>query len=248
MYRFRCGALHRWATFLLLGLADRITVQMKSYALGYPRHLRGRIVTIPNPVPVASRGAKPDVADTFGRFTVLVVSRLDPVQKNIGCLVGAFARIAERFPTWDLRIVGDGPEHAQMLPRIDAYGLADRIRIEASTPDVFDAYSRSHLFAIPSRWEGFSNALAEAMSHGLPAVGFDQAAGVAELIGEGGWLAEGLDDEAALATALARAMADDKERLRRGRVAAQRMCRFAPEQQFDLWADLLGSLVTRGTQ
>jgi glycosyltransferase involved in cell wall biosynthesis len=246
MYRFRCGPLQRWATYRLLGLADRITVQMESYAAGYPRRLHGRIVTIPNPVPFASRRAKPDTADASGRFTVLAVSRLDPMQKRIGCLVGAFARIAERFPAWDLRIVGDGPEEAALLRCIDACGLAERIRIETSTPDVFDVYARSHLFAIPSRWEGFPNALAEAMSHGLPAVGFELAAGVAELIGpDSGWLAQGLDDEAALAAALASAMADGEERLRRGLVAVQRMTRFAPEQQFDRWAELLRSLTMR---
>lgn len=248
MYQFRCGPLQRWATFRLLGLADRITVQMESYAAGYPGYLHGRIVTIPNPVPIARHVARPDTADATGGFTVLTVSRLDPVQKRIGCLVGAFSLVAERFPNWHLRIIGDGPEEAALDRRIEQCRLVGRVRIEPSTPDVFDVYARSHLFAIPSRWEGFPNALAEAMSHGLPAVGFAQAAGVAELIGpDGGWLGEGLDDEVALASALAEAMANGEERLRRGRSAAQRMSQFTPDRQFDRWADLLRSLTRNRT-
>ena len=243
MYRFRYGPLQRWLTFRLLGLADCITVQMENYSAGYPRRLKERIVTIPNPVAATNCYATPDVANAAGRYTLLAVSRLDPIQKQIGCLMCAFASISEKLPEWDLCIIGDGPEEAALHLLIEECGLADRIRIESSTPDVFDAYVRSHLFAIPSRWEGFPNALAEAMSHGLPAVGFANAAGVAELIGpEGGWLAEGLDDEEALAAMLATAMADGEERLRRGRSGARRMSQFTPERQFDRWADLLSAL------
>lgn len=248
MYRFRCGPLQRWATFRLLGLADIIAIQMGSYAAGYPKYLQGRIVIIPNPVPIAHDDARPDMADAGGGFTVLTVSRLDPVQKRIGCLVGAFSLLAERFPAWRLRIIGDGPEKAALLQRIEECGLGEQVHIEPSTPDIFDAYARSHLFAIPSRWEGFPNALAEAMSHGLPAVGFAQAAGVAELIGlDGGWLADGLDDEVTFAAALAVAMVDGEERLRRGRNAAQHMSHYTPDRQFDRWADLIRSLTRNRT-
>jgi GalNAc-alpha-(1->4)-GalNAc-alpha-(1->3)-diNAcBac-PP-undecaprenol alpha-1,4-N-acetyl-D-galactosaminyltransferase len=243
MYHFRSGPLRRWATFRLLALADHIAVQMETYASGYPRYLHGRIVTIPNPVPIAQHGARPHIADETGGFTVLAVSRLDPVQKRIGCLIGAFSLVAEQFPHWHLRIIGDGPEEASLYRLINECGLAGRVSIEQSTPAVFEAYSQSHLFAIPSRWEGFPNALAEAMSHGLPAVGFAQSAGVAELIGpDGGWLAEGLDDEAALAAALACAMANGEERLRRGRSAARLVSQFAPDRQFDRWAELIRTL------
>ncbi|MCA9181873.1 MAG: glycosyltransferase, partial [Planctomycetales bacterium] len=247
MYSFRYRPFQRWLTFRLLGLADRITVQLESFTAGYPRRLHNRMVAIPNPVPSPHSFARPNVADASGRLTVLAISRLDPVQKRVGYLLAAFARIAQRFPDWRLRIIGDGPEKAALLRRIDDFGLASRVRIEPSTPDVFDAYVQSHLFAIPSLWEGFPNALAEAMSHGLPAVGFAQAAGVSELIGsDGGWLAVGLNDEVALAAALASAMADGEERLRRGRRATQRMSQFAPDQQFDCWETLLRSLTGNG--
>ena len=243
MYGWRYSKRVRWLNFRLLGLADRITIQMAGFAAGYPSRLQARLVTIPNPVPAAPRAAEPDRVDSTGCWTLLTVSRLDADQKRIACLVSAFARIAPEFPQWQLRIVGDGPERDTLIGQIAALGLSTRARIEASTRTVFEVYAASHLFVIPSRWEGFPNALAEAMACGLPAIGFAQAAGVAELIGDAGWLAPGLDDPLALADALKQGMNDATERARRGRVAATRMTQFEPQQQFDRWRDLLQSLL-----
>jgi len=246
MYWLRYTHVQRWLSFGLLHLADRITVQMPGFVAGYPASLRGRIESIPNPVPAASRMARPQVPNDAGRFTLLTVSRLDGVQKRIDCLIRAFARVAFDYPAWDLRIIGDGPEEAALHQLVHACGVAERVQIEPAVASIFDVYVQAHLFAIPSLWEGFPNALAEALCHGLPAVGFADAAGVAELIGDsgGGWLAKGLGDEAALSQTLGQAMADGDERMRRGMLAAQGMAAFAPEVQFDRWAALLKSQVS----
>jgi GalNAc-alpha-(1->4)-GalNAc-alpha-(1->3)-diNAcBac-PP-undecaprenol alpha-1,4-N-acetyl-D-galactosaminyltransferase len=235
MYGFRYGTLQRWLTFRLLRLADCITVQMPGFVQGYPAALRSRIVSIPNPVAPAVQQAAPARPDASGNFTLLAVSRLDAEQKRIGCLVQAFGQVALACPSWQLRIIGDGPARAELQQQINALGLAHRARIEPSTTNILPAFAASHLFAIPSRWEGFPNALAEAMSHGLPAVGFAGAAGVAELIEQGGWLAPGLDDANALATV----------RQHRGMLAAQQMSQYLPARQYDCWAGLLKQLATR---
>jgi GalNAc-alpha-(1->4)-GalNAc-alpha-(1->3)-diNAcBac-PP-undecaprenol alpha-1,4-N-acetyl-D-galactosaminyltransferase len=244
MYQFRYNFLQRWLNFKLLHLADRIAVQMASFVSGYPKPLHARIEVIPNPVPVAQRRAMPAVANTAGRFTLLSVGRLDGLQKRIHLLIKAFARIKSDHRSWNLRIIGDGPDYERLNRLINDLGIADSAHIEPSVPAIFEAYAEAHLFVIPSLWEGFPNALAEAMSHGLPAVGFQEAAGVAELIGNGGgWLAPGLMDEAALAATLSQAMADGSERTRRGGQAMQSMVMFAPQVQYDRWAALLRSLI-----
>jgi glycosyltransferase involved in cell wall biosynthesis len=244
MYRLRYNSFQRWLNFRLLHLADRIAVQMPSFVSGYPASLRDRIEVIPNPVPVAQDLAQPAVANVAGRFSLLSVSRLDRLQKRIHLLIRAFSRVATHHPAWDLRIIGDGPEQGALHRLIEELEIADRVRIEPSVAGIFETYSQAHLFVIPSLWEGFPNALAEAMSHGLPAVGFEHAAGVAELIGNGGgWLASGLMDEGALAATLSQAMVDGPERAFRGNQAIRSMASFAPEVQYDHWEALLKSLI-----
>lgn len=243
MYYLRYGNFHRWLSFALLHLADRITVQFPEFIEGYPVSLRDRIEAIPNPVPVASNNARPGEPNKKGRFTLLAVSRLDGVQKRLGCLIRAFSRVVTTYPDWDLRIIGDGPEEDTLRELAREIGISERVILEPSLSDIFDVYRQAHLFVMPSLWEGFSNALAEALSHGLPAVGFYGAAGVVSLIknGETGWLAKGLDDEIALANVLGQAMADGKERVRRGALAVESMAAYTPEVQFGRWVKLLGS-------
>ena len=244
MYRWRHTGFRRWQCFVLLRLADRIVVQFEDFAEGYPKALRSRMTAIPNPVTLTGRLAVPGTAHTAGRYRLLAVSRLDETQKRLTGLIDAFAGIADRHPAWDLVIVGDGPDWSTLAERIAGHGLEDRARLSPARPEIADTYVGSHLFAIPSRWEGFPNALAEAMAHGLPALGFAGADGVAHLIedGETGWLAPGVDDPAALAEVLDQAMGDTAERTRRGAGAAQAMLAYPPDAQYDRWQALIDDL------
>ena len=248
MYWHRYSNFHRWLVFALLHFTDRITVQMNSFSSGYPKTLHKRIKAIPNPVPKALHAAQPDVANTTGRFSLLTVSRLDGFQKRIDLLIQAFAKQASNFSDWDLRIVGDGPDQEKLVGLAKDYGVTERIQFVPTTRDIFKEYTQAHLFAIPSIWEGFPNALAEAMSHGLPAVGFEGAQGVVDLISKegGGWLAKGLGDVEALSATLNEAMKDANERKRRGELAAQSISEFTTKKQYDHWVKLVKSLILEG--
>jgi glycosyltransferase involved in cell wall biosynthesis len=241
IYSIRYHRIQRWLGFASLHLVDRIAVQFPEFVQGYPVRLHDRIESIPNPVSMPDCRARPQVPDSNGRFTLLAVSRLDRVQKRLHKLIRAFALIVDAHPRWDLLIVGDGPEEARLRHLVVDSAIAERVQMEKSSGNISQTYAAAHLFAIPSRWEGFSNALAEAMAHGLPAVGFQGAPGVAQLIsdGETGWLADGQDDEKSLARTLHDAMANGPERVRRAANAVRKMASFAPDKQFDRWANLI---------
>ena len=223
-------------------LADRVTIQCESYREGYPAYLRPRIVTIPNPVFPAKRQAAPAGKGQAGKI-LLSVGRLS-YQKHYDVMIDAFARLAKEFPDWQMVIAGDGEDRGKLEKSIAQYGLASRIKLSGATGDVESAYCQAHLFCLPSRWEGFPNALAEALSHGLPAVGFAGCAGVRDLIrdGETGFLAPGNGDVATLTEALRRAMRDDDLRGRMGQAARESTQDYAPEKIFGRWEKVFRDL------
>lgn len=219
-------------------LATRITVQMDDYIEVYPAYLRPRIVSIPNPVLPASMTAQPAGADDRAKI-LLTVGRLS-YQKNQTLLIEAFGMLAAAHPAWRLQIVGAGEDEEKLRRQAEQTGFCERIEFIGAVKDVSAFYRRAHLFCLPSRWEGFPNALAEAMAHGLPVIGFAGCAGVGQLIDQGcsGCLAPGNGDAAALAAALAPLMSDDGLRARMGGAAAVSMTRFSPALVFDRWEAL----------
>lgn len=231
--------------FQTFRLADCITVQLDDYVEGYPLYLRDRIVSIPNPVTPAAAFAQPK-GETGRRRKLLSVGRLS-YQKNQSVLVEAFARIAGHAPEWNLILVGAGEDEAKLRQFVAEKGLTSRVEFIGAVKDVERYYLDSHLFCLPSRWEGFPNALAEAMAHGLPAVGYAACAGVGQLIesGKTGLLAEGNGSSETLAAVLLSLMADDNKRQEMGEAAAAAMDRYVPDKIFDRWETTLGKLAGR---
>lgn len=227
--------------------ARLIAVQFERYRTLYPAYLRSKIVSIPNPVRPAGGWASPDVQGRDGRFRLLSVGRLS-YQKNYGVLVEAFAKLAPQFPQWDLRIIGEGQDRKALEAKIASSPLAGRVTLPGTTTNVESEYVSAHLFCLPARWEGFPNALAEALAHGLPSVGFADCAGVPDLIaaGESGALADGNNNHTTLAAALSPLMADAQLRARMGSAATQSMRAYEPSKMFDLWEQVLRSVTKKG--
>ncbi|WP_085578701.1 glycosyltransferase [Thalassospira mesophila] len=243
IYWLRYSFLQRAISFTLLHLAHRIMVQLPGYARRYPKSLHKKILAIPNPVSRADTLAQPNQPGPNGKYTLLTVSRLDSTQKRLDILINAFARIADLHPEWQLRIVGDGPEQKKLDLLIRELGVTESVTLEPAVSDIFSVYQESHLFVLPSLWEGFPNALAEAMAHGLPAVGFSDAEGVSDLISHGaGWLAPGSDDVVSLADTLSHAMSDHLARAKNGTIAAERMLNFDSTKIIDQWVSMLDKL------
>jgi len=224
-------------------LAAGIIIQWESYRALYPKFLDRQIVCIPNPVWPSAVRARPDMPGPNGRYRLLSVGRLG-FQKNYSVLIEAFGRLASQFQNWDLSIVGEGKDRDDLEALIRAHGLQGRVVLHGMTNSIAQWYSSSHLFCLPSRWEGFPNALAEALAHGLPAVGFAGCAGVSDLIspGHNGLAAEGSDNVESLARALETLFRDGAARKTMGSKAPDTIKQFDPPGIFSLWESFLSSV------
>lgn len=233
--------------FFLLTFVKKIIVQFPSYQQNYPFWMKRRILSIHNPVLPSEFCAKANMPDENGRFKILTVGRLS-AQKQQHVLINAFADISRHYPAWDLVIVGDGALRPNLEKLIKDKGLQDRVFLVGKSTNVYEWMTRSHLFCLPSQWEGFPNALAEALAHGLPAVGFSECAGVNALIqpGKNGLLASGNNDPMALAKVLQQLMASPDNRRDMGQEAIETVALYKPDTVFDQWERLFLEVSGRG--
>jgi glycosyltransferase involved in cell wall biosynthesis len=221
-----------------LRLASHITVQCGSYREKYPEAVQKKLTVIPNPVFPSKDSSNP--GETKGAKNLLSVGRLG-YQKNMSALIRAFILIEKDFPDWNLLIAGEGEERANLEFLIKAKKLQDRISLPGAVSNVHELYCNSHLFCLPSLWEGFPNAIAEAMARGLPCVGFEECAGTSDLIEhkKTGLLARGNDDPESLAVELKKAMCSPDLRKKLGKNARKSISEYEPEKIFDEWEALI---------
>ena len=218
--------------------ADHVCVQTEKARKALDYLADDRISVIPNPIPLAREISRPWLPGAEGRFRLIGVGRLER-QKGFDLLIPAFAGVADRFPDWDLAIYGEGPARDALQAAIDNAGIADRIHLKGLTREVGAALAASHAMALPSRFEGFPNALTEAMAAGLPAVVFKGVADDLILDGETGLRADPADPIASLAFLLARLMDDGALRTRLGEAARAHVAAFSPDVHNARWDELL---------
>lgn len=139
---------------------------------------------------------------------VLYVGRLHP-QKGLDILLHAFAALQRRLdhPS-TLRIVGDGPIRDTLKALADRLGIAAAVDFVGQRDDVGPDLDGADVFVLPSRAEGLSNALLEAMAAGVPPV-VSNIPGNRDVVENGHTgVVVAVDDVAALASALARVLTD----------------------------------------
>ncbi len=139
---------------------------------------------MPGPVMKARLGLDPD------DFIVGTVSRLDKV-KNLDLFLDAAFQAG--FPDRIL-IAGDGPEREKLKKIVERHGAINRVMLLGNRSDIPDVLNCMDVFVLPSKSEGMSNVVLEAMSCGIPVVAFD-VGGNRELIDneQGGYLIEPYD-------------------------------------------------------
>jgi len=222
-------------------LVSIITCVSEQVRLAFSPFLRKKMVVMPNPLSTESKTRADVLGEGKQRKTVLTVGRMDR-QKDHQTLIEAFARIADEFPDWDLRIVGEGELHRELAAKIAALGMEQRIFLPGVTKQISDEYQAAQLYVQPSRYESFGLTVVESLSHGLPAIGFKTCLGVNELIRDGrnGLLVDGNGDRvSALADGLRKLMADTGLRLELSKTGIGPMEENRIDRALDRWEDLL---------
>ena len=236
--RFKYISLKKYK-FLIMNLfrfAYKITVQFPSYVDYYPNYLQNKIKVIPNSV------AKIDLTkEAFLKKEkiILCVSRCS-FQKNIPCLLRAFSLIKNK-QGWKLQIITNKYEEHPIDGIIKELKLTKDVEIVKPLSDISAFYEKASIFCIPSYYEGFPNALAEAMSFGASCIGFCECSGFNELIDNNktGLLAEGINNPISLKNEIDKLMQDNKLRYTLGINASKFIKRYNKKEVFSKWEELI---------
>lgn len=229
------GVAYRWL--------DGVVAQTEASRQWIAEHTSARAtVIIPNPLAWPLPRQEPiraPMAPQGGRRRLLAVGRLDR-QKGFDLLLDAFDQARHRAADWELVILGEGPERGALEAQVRAAGLSERVSLPGMVGNVGDWYAAADAFVLSSRFEGFPNALLEAMASGLPVLSADCETGPGEIIQHGvnGLLVPaGRAD--ALGVALAGLLADAALRARLAARAVEVRERYSVDRIAQAWEALM---------
>lgn len=217
-------------------LADRMAEEVKV--------ARGRITVIPNGVDASrftggSRNEARRALDIPQDALVIgAVGRLVAV-KNHAMLIDAVAAMRDAGIRCRLVIAGEGPLRPALEKQIEERGLGDVAVLLGHVPDVQQVFRALDVFVLPSRSEGMSNTILEAMASSLPVVA-TRVGGADEMVAdrETGLLVTP-GDTAALTGALTQLATDARLRHAMGAAARQRIEReFSLQGMIDKYEEL----------
>lgn len=114
---------------------------------------------------------------------ILAVGRLNDYLKGFDLLIESFAKLKNQ--DWELHIAGGDEEGEALKEQAERLGVIIRIKFLGKVKEIDKCYAYAGMFVIPSRSEGFPNALAEAMTAGCCCIAFDFVAGPNEMITNG---------------------------------------------------------------
>ena len=170
----------------------RVTVLTIEAADWFEQNITGCTVqVVPNPVQFPISGGEPIVLPhSIGlpgccKYTLLAVGRL-VASKGFDRLIEVFSRLVKDFPDWDLIILGEGELRRRLQEQCVALEVAARVHLPGAVGNVGDWYQYADVYVMTSRYEGFGNTLAEALTYGLPAVAKDCDTGPRNII-RNGW-------------------------------------------------------------
>lgn len=137
-------------------------------------------------------------------------------QKGQDVLLSAWPSVTRRVPDAELFLVGNGPEE-QRLKSMAPPG----VRFAGQRDDVEEWLAAADLVVLPSRWEGLSIGLLEALARGRSIVATD-VAGAAEAIGSEAGAIVPVEDKSALADEVTKRLLDPSLAEAEGRAARSR--------------------------
>ena len=220
-----------------------IQVLLPSYVAATKKYIKhDNIICIPNIVP------QYNIPQNNERQNKIInVARIDGKQKRQHLLIEAFNRIKNDIPdSWIIEFWGETSYNSEYYSYcqklIKKYSLENRIKFCGSTNNVIEVLLKAKIFVFPSAFEGFGLAMTEAMSAGLPVIGYKSCPAVNEIVidKQNGLLCD--DGEISLSEAMLCLIKKPDLLYKMGEHAKSSVVRYAPEIVWDMWEEEIGKV------
>lgn len=103
---------------------------------------------------------------------IVSVGRLIP-QKNHMLTIKAFKKVCDKYPNYNLYIYGEGPLRSVLEDKVKELGLSKRVFLPGVESEVMKKNADATLYVMSSNFEGYPNALVEAMANGVLSITTD---------------------------------------------------------------------------
>ena len=226
-----------WDKYIMYSLKHcNCVVTLTKYDMPFWQHYAKRIEVIPNMLTII-----PKRVIDYNAKRVISAGRY-MYEKGFDRLLEAWHLLSEDYNDWHLYIFGN-EDRTPYQYIVDQYKMNFNVHLLPATDDIVEEYSKSSIFVMSSRFEGFGLVLAEAMSCGLPCISFDCPYGPRDIITdrEDGILVENGNVEL-LAQQLELLMSKPSLRQNMGLKAAKNIARYKPESIMNQWESLFYSI------
>lgn len=173
---------------------------------------------------------------------IISVGRL-VVSKSFEALIYAFSKITKFYPELTLTIYGEGPERCNLTRLISKHNLENKVFLPGAVKNVQEKFVKADLFVFPSRFEGFPNALCEAMAVGLPVIASD-CSGNIDVIDDGvnGRLFP-VGDVDRLVELIRELLEDSEQRQRLAAEARKITDQFSESKIYQMWNNIIQEII-----
>lgn len=225
--------------------SDRIQVLLPDYKQEVLNiNPQAKVVVIPNAV-TEFKYAK--VKNKLYKSNIIVAVGRVSKEKNHIQLIKAYERIARNYPNWKVEIWGsiEGDYANKLINYVEKNPvMKDKVKFCGITNDINSVLNRAAIFVMPSLFEGFSLALIEAMSHGLPVIGRASCSGNNSLIKNdiNGFLVG--DEVEDLSCKLSTLIEDFSLRERLGENGINESKLFLPDNIYGKWVKLINDVTS----
>lgn len=223
-----------WLRLITYRWAKKLVVQTPSTACFFPGFLQNKISTIPNPVQKPS--TQYSVAVHVKR--IVTIGRMDRY-KDHTTLIKAFAQVVQTYPALTLHIYGEGPERKNLEAFIKHLHLGKKVFLPGVIKDVEKHLAEADLFIFPSQYEGFPNALCEAMAVGVPTIASACSGNVDVVRDQVDGLLFPVGDQERLEQLMVRLIENRGKRKKLSSKAKEVSDRFSAERVFDRWEKVI---------